>query len=67
MKTLTNVLLRKMFEIMHIELYHMLVEIHSNVFTVLFVYKCCDFQLHITSTILVLLVKCYFVIFNTTN
>lgn len=48
----------KTFEIMHIELYHVLVQIHGNVFTVRFVYKCWDFQLHMASTILILLTKC---------
>lgn len=46
---------------MHIELYHALVQIHSNVFTVRFVYRCWDFQLHMVSTILCLLAKFYFI------
>lgn len=46
---------------MHIELYHALVQIHSNVFTVRFVYRCWDFQLHMVSTILFLLSKFYFI------
>lgn len=47
---------------MHIELYYALIQIHSNVFTVWFVYRCWDFQLHMVSTILFLLAKFYFII-----
>lgn len=46
---------------MHIELYHALMQIHSNVFTVWFAYRCWYFQLHMVSTILFLLAKFYFI------